>query len=102
MLFGKPLEFWLAIIGATFYVASRDAEKTPALKRVGKLLASGLFAYVAGDDLAPFTRGSESLAAILIMIFGVIGLDIAVAIVTDRDLIRDIVKRKFGGNGDGK
>lgn len=100
MIFGKPMEFWIALIGAVLYVASKDAEKSPVHKQLAKMAASGAFAYSLADELAPFTRGSESLAAILITVFGVLALNIATALISDRDLIRSIVKARLGGGKD--
>ena len=103
MILGKPWEFWVAVAGAALYTATRDAEKAPIKKRLLKTLSSAALAYALADELAPFTRNSESLAAVIIMVLGLIMLDLLTALISDRALIVSIIKSRMGGGDtDGK
>lgn len=97
MMFGKPWEFWIALIGAAIYTATRDAEKAPVKQRLTKTLSSAALAYALADELAPFTRNSESLAAVIIMVVGLFILDVMTALVSDRAFIMSLIKSKIGG-----
>lgn len=100
MIFGKPWEFWIALLGAAIYTATRDAEKAPIRKRAAKTLSSAALAYALADELAPFTRNSESLASVIIMVLGLIVLDLMTALVSDRAFIMSLIRAKMGGGKD--
>ena len=80
-----------------FYVAARDAEKEAPVKRIAKTAASALLAYGLADGVAGYVGGSPTFAAVLIMGFGLIILDVGTALLLDRDLIKELVLKKFGG-----
>ena len=97
-MYGKPLEFWLILVGMTLYVASRDAEKEPFRRRVTKTAASILLTLGLAERLAlaaPWM--GETGAAVLIMTVGLIALDVATALVQDRQFVKDLILRKVGG-----
>lgn len=103
MLFGKPWEFWIAMIGAALYLTVRDKEKAPFWIRIAKRLSVAAFAYSLSDELAPFTRSSESLAAVVIMLFGLLVLDFVSTALANKELMLSIVRSRLGGgNGDDK
>ena len=79
------------------YLVSRDAEREPLQRRIIKTLISGFLAVGLSPRLSPYVRGSEEVAAVVIMGLGLIVLDMAVAMVGDKDLIRDILRRRLGG-----
>ena len=88
--------YWAALAGTAIWVGMRDAEKEPVFRRLSKTAASGLLAAGGSRDVAPYLWGSEIAAAICIMAVGLFVLDMAVAIVTDRSLIKDIVRARLG------
>jgi uncharacterized membrane protein YoaK (UPF0700 family) len=98
----KPIEFWAVLLGMVIYVASRDAEREPVAKRVAKTLASALLTIGLSPTIAPWVRGSELLAAVAVMAFSMIVLDVATALLGDRDFIKSIIAKRLGGGEDGK
>jgi hypothetical protein len=99
-MLGKEIEFWAVVAGMAFYAAARDAEKEAPLKRISKTAASAFLAYGLADGVAPYLNNSPTFAAVLIMGFGLIILDVGTALLMDRDLIKDLVRRKFGGKNE--
>jgi uncharacterized membrane protein YoaK (UPF0700 family) len=93
----KPIEFWAVLLGMVIYVASRDAEREPVAKRVAKTLASALLTIGLSPTIAPWVRGSELLAAVAVMAFSMIVLDVATALLGDRDFIKSIIAKRLGG-----
>lgn len=99
-MFDKSLEFWAIIVGMSVYVATRDAEKEPLQKRMIKVVTSGFLTIGLVPELAPFVQDSEGTAAVLIMAFGILILDLLSALVSDRAFITEIIKRHIGGSKD--
>lgn len=98
-MFQKPLEYWAVLIGMVLYAASRDAESQPLAKRLVKVGASAFLALGLSPSLAPWVSGSESIATVLIMAVGLVALDVLVALVADREFIKDLIRRRLGGGG---
>lgn len=96
-MFGKEWEFWAVLVGMAFYVATRDAEREPLIRRLGKTAASAFLAYGLADGVSPYVGGSPTFAAVAVMGFGLILLDVGTAVLMDRELIKELVRRKFGG-----
>lgn len=91
--------YWAVLAGTALYLAARDAEKEPLLRRVAKTAASGLLAYGGSAELAIWLNGSEIAAAVIIMAFGLIVLDTATALIKDRALFRQIIRARLGAGG---
>jgi hypothetical protein len=98
-MINKPIEYWLVLIGMVVYVATRDAESESIARRIGKTLASALLAAGASSQLAPYLGGSEAAAVIVIMTVGLILLDTATALLKDRAFVKELIRRRFGGDG---
>lgn len=96
-MLNKPLEYWAVLIGMVLYAASRDAEKEALARRVVKTGASAFLAFGLSPSLAPYMRGSEMVATVAVMAFGLLALDVGTAIIGDRKFIQDIIKSRFGG-----
>lgn len=96
-MFGKSVEYWAVLAGMVIYVASRDAEREPLPRRIAKTAASAFLAYGLSPTIAPYTRHSEVLAAVGLMAFSLVALDTITALVSDREFIKDMVQRRFGG-----
>lgn len=79
---------------------SRDAEREPLSRRAVKTSASALLAYGLSPSLAPTTKGSEVLAALVVMAFALVILDTVTALVSDREFIKELVRRRLGGRKD--
>jgi len=101
-LLNKPPEYWFVLLGMILYVATRDAERQPILKRTGKTLASAALALGLSQDLAARFGATETIATVAIMAFGMIVLDVATALIADRAFIKDLIRQRLGGPGDGQ
>lgn len=93
----KPVEYWAVLIGMVLYAATRDADRQPWAKRYGKVLASAFLALGLSPELAPYLRGSETLATVAVMAVGIVVLDVIVAVVADRDFIKSLIRERLGG-----
>lgn len=99
-MLNKPLEYWAVLIGMVLYAASRDAEKEALWRRVVKTVASAFLAVGLSPALSEYLRGSETAATVAIMAFGMLSLDVATALIGDRQFVKDLIsKRLGGGNG---
>jgi len=101
-MFGKSWEFWAVLVGMAVYVATRDAETESLSKRASKTAASALLAFGLAPELAPYVRGNEIAAAVLVMAFGLIALDLITALVLDREFIKELIRKRLGGGGGDK
>lgn len=101
-MLNKPLEYWLVVLGMTLYVATRDAEKQPIWKRTGKTLASAALGVGLSPDAGAWFGVSDSIAAVGIMAFGMIVLDVGTALIQDRTFIKEMIAKRLGGPTDGK
>jgi hypothetical protein len=63
---------------------------------MAKTVASACLSFALSESIAPWLRGSEILAAILVMSVGLIVLDVLVAIFQDREFVRDLIRSKLG------
>lgn len=99
-MFNKPYEYWAVLIGMVLYAATRDAEREPWLKRFGKVAASGFLAFGLTPAISPYLQGSETAAAVAVMAFGIIILDVGTALISDRKFIKDLIRTRLGGGPD--
>ena len=100
MIFGKSWEYWAALFGMVLYAASRDAEREALVRRLVKYASSGLLAFGLTPSAAPFLWDSEVAAAVIIMGFGAIALDMATALLRDREFIKDLLRARLGAGKD--
>ncbi len=93
----KPLEYWAVLIGMVLYAAARDAQHEQLWTRAVKVAASAFLTFGLSPTVAPYLRGSETAAAVAVMAFGQLALDVLTALVGDREFIKDLIKQRFGG-----
>ena len=93
----KPIEYWAVLAGMVIYVATRDAEAEALTRRLLKTAASALLTIGLSPEVAARLGVSEVLAAVGLMAFGMLGLDVATALIRDRDFIRELIKSRIGG-----
>lgn len=96
-MFGKEIEYWAILVGMAVYVVSRDAETESISKRFSKMFASGLLAYGTSSEISTYIGIGEGFAAIIVMAFGMVILDMGTALLSDKDFFKELVKKKFGG-----
>lgn len=99
-MLNKPLEYWIAVVGMVLYVATRDAERQPILKRTVKTFVSAALGVGLGADVAAWFGTSEAIAAVAIMAFGMIILDAVTALISDPAFIKDFIRNRLGGGSD--
>lgn len=96
-MLGKTWEFWAVVLGMAVYVATRDAETEAFPKRAAKTFASALLAYGLAPEIAPWTGNNEIVAAVVVMAFGLLVLDVMTALLLDRDFIKEVIRKRLGG-----
>lgn len=97
----KPFEYWAALAGMVLYAAAKDAEREPIIRRVAKVSASALLAFGVSPSLAPYLHDSETMAAVCIMAFGQLFLDVVTATLGNREFVQKLIMARFGGGRDG-
>lgn len=95
-MFEKPITYWFAIVGVSLWLMGRDAETEGLSRRVVKTIASALMAIGLTKDISEWLGFSETIAAVMIMAFGLMILDLATALIADRTFIKDIIKNRIG------
>jgi len=95
-IFDKGLEYWAVIVGMSIYVVTRDTDKDALKKRLGKTVTSAFLAYGLSDDLAGFVGDNETFAALIIMAFGLFVMDLVIALLLDREFIKEMIRNKMG------
>lgn len=93
----KPIEYWAVLAGMVIYVATRDAEAEALTRRLLKTAASALLTIGLSPEVAARVGVSEVLAAVGLMAFGMLALDVATALIKDRDFIRELIRSRIGG-----
>jgi len=91
----KPPEFWIAMAVGVLVVLHRNAEKS-RIVRVTLAAISGGMAYSLAPEVAEWTGRSETLAAMVIGAFGYLFLDFGAALLSDRDLLKEIILKRLG------
>lgn len=99
-MFQKPFEYWAVLVGMVLYAAARDAEREPIWRRAVKVLSSAFLTVGLTPNVAPYLQGSETIAAVAVMAFGLLALDVATALIGDRAFIRDLIKTRLGAKRD--
>ena len=92
--------YWATMAGVAIWVGIRDAEREPIRRRVAKTTASALLGYGAGPTLATHFGIPDIAATVALMAFGLLALDVLSGIVSDRDFIKDALRRRLGGGND--
>lgn len=91
-------EVWAGILAGMIYVYLKSP--LPSVSgRLSEALVSGLIAYAAGEWAAEFAGVREPVAVILLAAVGYVALDVARSLVADRQVIAEILRRRFGGGG---
>lgn len=97
-MFDKSFEYWAVLAGMVLYVMTRDAEQESISRRIAKTLASAFLSYGLSPTIAPWTWGSELAAAVLTMAFGLIILDTMTVLLSDREFVKKIIRKRLGGD----
>lgn len=93
----KPHEYWVALVVGFLYVMSRSKD-LPILARLSSAAISAGLAYISSAPIAEWTGRNEVLIVAVIAAFGAPILDVGFTLVADKDLWREILKKRLGGN----
>lgn len=93
MIWGHDFQYWAGLLGAVIYAATKSAENEPLLRRSAKIGASALLAYGLTSTVAAYLWHNEVLAAIAVMVFGQMILDLGTAILLDKKINEAIKQR---------
>ena len=93
----KDLEYWMTLAGMVIYTATRDAEREALIRRVVKTIGAALLTIGLSPSLAPYVRDSEIAAAVGLMAFGMLALDVTTAIISDTEFVKKLVEKRLGG-----
>ena len=96
-MFDKPHEYWAAFVGMLVYIFMRDRKTETLAASVGRTIASALLTLALSPTAAAYTRGNEILAAVGLMAFILIALDVGTALFSDREFVKELIRKKFGG-----
>ena len=96
MLDDKPMSFWTIMVGMAVWVFMTTAPTESLLKRAGKTFVSGALAFGLSSDVAEGLAIGEGAAAVAIMAFGLIFLDTATTVFSDRKFLTELIKGRFG------
>lgn len=97
-MFEKPVEYWLAFIGAAIYVGLQKSESDAWLRRLLKLVSSAAITLGLSASFAERVGISEAWAVVILMVLGQLGLDLMTALISDRKFIKDLIKSRLGGD----
>jgi hypothetical protein len=92
----KPWEYWATLLAMAIWTGTRDAEKDPLKRRLAKTATSVLLTAGLSPSVAAYTGLSEIWTAIIVMSVGLLALDTATALVSDREFIKEVIRKKMG------
>ena len=96
MLDDKPMSFWTLMVGMAVWVFMSTSHTETLFKRVGKTFVSGALAFGLSTDVANYLSIGEGPAAVAIMAFGLIFLDTATTVFSDRKFLTELIKGRMG------
>ena len=95
----KTIDHYIALAAAMIFVALQHREK-PYLARILIAGASGGIGYSLAPEVAQIASWlGERMAMVMVTAFGYAALDVALALFSDKDTIKEIVSRRLGGGG---
>lgn len=87
-------EFWVALAAATIYVYLNSKEKAMHY-RVLMVASSAGLGFSLSPDFAAWSGIGETLAGVIIIVFGYVIIDLVTALVSDRGFVKEIIKGRF-------
>ena len=101
-MWNKTIEYWIAVATLVVYVASKNAESEPILRRVVKTMVSAGLTLSLSPQVSVKLGINETWAAVIIMSIGFVVLDVFTSTVGNRTFIKSMIRSKFGANDDRK
>lgn len=91
----RPLEFYVAIIAASLFVYEGNKNK-PFLSRFFVTISSAGFGFSLAPEVSDFIGGPLTLTGLLITALGFLTLEIAAAVISDRQFVKEIITKRLG------
>lgn len=91
----RPLEFYIAIIAAALFVYESNKDK-PFLSRFLVTISSAGFGFSLAPEVADYVGGPLTLTGLLITALGFLTLEIASALISDRQFVKDLIVKRLG------
>lgn len=92
----KPIEYWIALVTGMLIVIDRHRNK-PALARALVAAISGGIGHSLSADFAAWMGRSETLAVMILTATGYLVMDTLMAVVSDREWLKEIIKSRISG-----
>ncbi|GGF73694.1 hypothetical protein [Mameliella alba] len=99
--YDKGSDYWAAWLGVAIYMALRNADRAPILRRILKLGSSTLLGASLSEPVAAMFGAPETLVMVFLVVGAHLVLDLVMALLSDRALIADIVRGRMGGGRNG-
>lgn len=93
-MFERTTEFWVALLAAGIYVYLNSKEKAMHY-RILMVASSAGFGFSLSQDVSQFLGIGETLAGVIIIVFGYVIIDLVTALVSDRGFIKEIIKGRL-------
>lgn len=90
----RTTEFWVALIAAAAYVFLNSKEKAIHY-RILMVASSAGFGFSLAKDASAWLGIGETLAGVVIIVFGYLVIDLVTALISDRAFVKEILKSRF-------
>lgn len=90
----KPVEFWVALIGAAIYVYLSSKE-TGHVHRWFMVASSAMLGFSLSGDFSLFTGLGETFSGVLVTVFGYVLIDMTTALLKDRTFLKQLIVERF-------
>lgn len=100
-MLNRPIEFWVALMAGALLVYVRHKDQRFVHRLIITVISSGI-GFSLHEDVAAWSGRSETLVVMILTAFGYTVFNALGALFADKDFIRELLLRKFGGASDGK
>lgn len=90
----RSIEFWVALVAAALYVFLNSKEKAIHY-RILMVASSAGFGFSLAKDAAAWLGIGETLAGVIIIVFGYLVIDLLTALMSDRAFVKEFIKARF-------
>lgn len=90
----RSVEFWVALCAAALYVFMNSKEKAIHY-RIVMVASSAGFGFSLAKDASNWLGIGETLAGVIITVFGYLIVDLVTALISDRQFIKDVIRARF-------
>ena len=95
----KPVEYWVAMLVGVLWVFHRNNDKTIVARTFMAAISAGA-AFSIAPEFSEWTGRSENMSVMILAAFGYFAFDLIAAIISDRELMKDYIRKMLGGKSD--